>query len=72
LGISGEPTFVSLQRWHDALPQYEIGHAERISQIEQALERFPICLVGTSYKGVGIPDCIAQGKEAAHKAVAAL
>jgi oxygen-dependent protoporphyrinogen oxidase len=63
LGITGEPTYRRLDRWIDALPQYEVGHLDRIAEIEAKLPPY-ISLAGTSYRGVGVPDCLRQGREA--------
>jgi protoporphyrinogen/coproporphyrinogen III oxidase len=54
-------------RWRKANPQYEVGHLERVQQIFAACraEAPGIYLTGSAYEGVGIPDCINQGKKAA-------
>jgi oxygen-dependent protoporphyrinogen oxidase len=50
-----------------------MGHLERVSAIEAALERHPgLALAGASYRGLGIPDCIRQGREAAERLLKAL
>lgn len=66
LGIEGEPLYRSLVRWTDALPQYEVGHLDRIAAIEAALPEH-VLLAGTSYRGVGVPDCLRQGQDVARK-----
>ena len=69
LGIRGEPVFVQIDRWHDAMPQYHVGHCRRVEQIQasgQALPNFG--LAGGSYTGVGIPQVIASGRRAAEQA----
>lgn len=65
--ISGEPEFSIVTRWEQAMPQYTIGHAETVEKIRTEMtEQLPgIYIAGSSFDGVGIPDCIAQGKEAA-------
>ncbi|MEX5216854.1 MAG: protoporphyrinogen oxidase [Nitrospira sp.] len=61
-GITAEPRYVEVNRWERAMPQYVVGHGERISRIEAALSRFPgLALTGAAYRGVGIPDCIKDG-----------
>lgn len=66
LDIKGEPKLKMVTRWTNALPQYEVGHFDRISAIEVELAATPnIILTGTSFRGVGIPDCISQGRKAA-------
>lgn len=68
LGIREAPLFARVHRWLKAMPQYEVGHLARLRQIEEALSAYPmILLAGSAYRGVGIPDCIRQGKEAAEK-----
>lgn len=67
LGISASPVFSRVTRWPDAMPQYIPGHLDRLAQVEQALARKApgIRIAGGSYRGLGIPDCIKQGNEAA-------
>lgn len=72
LGISAPPVLARVFRWRDAMPQYAVGHVDRIAALEHALLETPgIVLAGAGYRGVGIPDCIRQGFEAAQQAVAA-
>jgi oxygen-dependent protoporphyrinogen oxidase len=48
------------------MPQYVLGHPDRLEQIDGALEEHPgLALAGAAYRGVGIPDCIASGEHAA-------
>ncbi len=69
LGIREEPVLARVHRWLKAMPQYEVGHAARLKQLEEALSPFPMVhLAGSAYRGVGIPDCVKQGREAAEKA----
>jgi protoporphyrinogen/coproporphyrinogen III oxidase len=56
--------FVS--RWRHALPLYEVGHLERLARIERGLARHPgLALAGAGYRGSGLPDCVASGRDAA-------
>lgn len=64
IGVSGEPTFQRVTRWRNAQPQYEVGHLGRIAAIESQLPPH-LWLAGTSYRGVGVPDCLRQGRDAA-------
>ena len=58
-------------RWPRALPQYEVGHVERIGRIEAALNKCPgVALAGAAYRGSGLPDCIRQGRATAAKLIA--
>jgi oxygen-dependent protoporphyrinogen oxidase len=73
LGITGAPTLQRLYRWEDAMPQYDVGHLDRLGAMEAALAATPgLVVAGAAYRGVGLPDCIAQGVHAAHQAVEAL
>lgn len=55
-------------RWEPGLPQYRVGHLERLNDIERSLEAHPrIALAGAGYRGSGLPDCIRQAQIAAHK-----
>ncbi|MDQ3378724.1 MAG: protoporphyrinogen oxidase [Actinomycetota bacterium] len=66
LGIDAEPSLSRVQRWPLGMPQYVLGHPERLERIESALADYPgLALAGAAYRGVGIPDCIHSGEEAA-------
>jgi oxygen-dependent protoporphyrinogen oxidase len=61
-----EPAFHSVRRWPRSLPQYEVGHLERIAELERLVERVPgLHLLGNSYRGVGIPDLIRDARATA-------
>ena len=63
LGISGAPLFSRVYRWERANAQHEVGHLERMQAIERALTRHPgLFVTGSGFRGVGIPDCIADGR----------
>lgn len=67
-GLSAVPHYTSVNRWHKAMPQYTIGHLDRLNQLEAALSRYPgLILTGAAYRGVGIPDCIRDGVLAAER-----
>jgi len=67
-GIAEEPTYTEVNRWMNAMPQYRLGHLERLAQAEVALSRFGgVFLTGSAYRGVGIPDCVRDGAVAADK-----
>jgi protoporphyrinogen/coproporphyrinogen III oxidase len=73
LGISAEPVDALVTRWGGGLPQYAVGHVERVQRIRQsvaALAGLAVC--GASYDGVGVPACIASAHAAADRVVAAL
>ncbi len=68
LGIRGKPTASRVFKWRAANPQYNVGHLDRVAAIEKEASKHPgLFLAGSAYKGVGIPDCIEQGGEAAEK-----
>lgn len=69
-GLTGETTYVEVNRWVRAMPQYVLGHLERLERIEAALGRYGgVVLTGAAYRGVGIPDCIRDGVSAADRVV---
>ena len=66
LGVTAVPGIVAAQRWPDSMPQYEVGHLDRVGEIEREVGRLPrLVLAGAAYRGVGIPDCVRSGEEAA-------
>jgi len=68
LGITVEPELARVSRHAQAMPQYHVGHADRVTAIEQAVARHPgLRLVGGAYRGVGIADCVRSGEEAAER-----
>jgi oxygen-dependent protoporphyrinogen oxidase len=69
MGITAEPKVVRVYRWHKAMPQYTIGHEERVAAIDALAARHPgLYLGGSAYRGIGISDCIRTGEEIARKA----
>lgn len=70
MDITMNPEFAVVSRWKNAMPQYTVGHKQRMAAILEVMKReLPgVFLAGASYGGVGVPDCIDQG-EAAVKAV---
>lgn len=64
LGIRAHPVASAVFRFPDGTPQYEVGHAGRVSRLEELVPP-SMYLVGSSYRGVGIPNCIADGRRAA-------
>ena len=66
MGIEAKPIASVVQKWVQGSPQYTMGHLGRLERIEDALKGYSgIEMCGSSYRGVGIPDCIADGKRAA-------
>lgn len=59
LGLRAEPDFVRIFRWKKAIPQYLVGHAARLEDIDQKLQRHPgLILTGNAFKGVSLNDCV--------------
>jgi oxygen-dependent protoporphyrinogen oxidase len=71
LGVQAAPLFHQVYRWPDGYPQYDVGHLERVAAIESALQS-GVYVTGSSYRGVGVPDCVRQGQEAALRAIGGL
>jgi oxygen-dependent protoporphyrinogen oxidase len=68
LQIEGEPLLNRVYRWERANAQHEVGHLDRLARIEAALAGIPgLHLTGSGYRGVGIPDCVADGRATAKK-----
>jgi oxygen-dependent protoporphyrinogen oxidase len=62
MGITAAPIFHKIVRWHRAIPQYHLGHLERVARIESRLEQHPgLWLGGNAYHGVALNDCTEQG-----------
>ncbi len=71
MGIDATPAVAKAYRWHKANPQYDLGHGERVAEIERSISRLSgLHLAGAAYHGPGIPDCIQSGTKAA-QAIAA-
>jgi protoporphyrinogen/coproporphyrinogen III oxidase len=55
-----------VRRWPQSMPQYTVGHSERMTELESLLKSVPgLHLVGSAYHGVGLPDLVRQGRAAA-------
>jgi protoporphyrinogen/coproporphyrinogen III oxidase len=73
LGITGDPVLTRIHRHPQAMPQYRVGHLDRMARIDSALAQHPgLALAGNAYRGVGIPDCIHSGELAAEAVWATL
>ncbi len=71
LGIVAPPRLVRVHRHARAMPQYEIGHLARVATIDAAVARHPgLALAGNAYRGVGVPDCVHSGEDAAERLLA--
>jgi oxygen-dependent protoporphyrinogen oxidase len=73
LGVSGEPLFAEVARHPRGMPQYTLGHLDRVALIRRRLQRHAgLVLAGNAFDGVGIPDCIRSGQNAAESLLSAL
>ncbi len=67
-GISARPRFTRIYRWPRSMAQPAVGHAVRVAEIEARVAAIPgLHLAGNAYQGIGIPDCIRLGREAARR-----
>lgn len=68
IGVESAPRFFTIHRWPQSMPQYIVGHAERLRRIAAVLGGLPgLHLAGNAYHGVGIPDCVRLAKETAKR-----
>lgn len=69
MNITENPEFSIVTRWKNSMPQYTVGHKERIERVKEGLHKeLPgVFLAGSSYEGLGVPDCIDQGESAVKK-----
>jgi len=66
MGLQAEPFFHSIARWPQSMAQYTVGHEKRIERIEAIMKSLSgLHLAGNAYHGIGLPDCVRMGKEAA-------
>ena len=73
IGLTAKSVAQRVTRWGGALPQYNVGHLDRIAAIRTAVAKQPgLAVAGAAYDGVGIPACIATAKAAAAQATAHL
>jgi protoporphyrinogen/coproporphyrinogen III oxidase len=73
LGVESEPLFTRVYKWNSAMAQYAVGHLDRLDRIDWACAQIPgLFLAGNGYRGIGVPDCVRSGKEAAAKALSSL
>lgn len=68
LKLEAPPIFARVYRWRESMAQYEPGHIARVAQIEKRVAEIPgLAIAGNAYHGIGVPDCIRSGTEAARK-----
>ena len=70
IGITAEPDFVRIYRHEMAIPQYTVGHVERLKNIDAALGKHQgLFLTGNAYRGVSVNDCIENSAKLAEKII---
>jgi protoporphyrinogen/coproporphyrinogen III oxidase len=70
LNIDRRPLFTQIAKWERSMPQYEVGHLDRVQAIESNVRGLRgLALAGNAYRGAGIPDCIRSGESAAESLV---
>ncbi len=68
MGVTAKPLFHRISRWPRSMAQYTVGHAKRVARVEAVVQETPgLHLAGNAYYGIGIPDCIRMGREAARR-----
>jgi len=68
MGVNAEPAFHNIARLPDSMAQYTVGHRQRVARIEELAQAIPgLYLADNAYHGIGIPDCVRMGQEAATK-----
>ncbi|TMW73990.1 protoporphyrinogen oxidase [Alteribacter natronophilus] len=72
--LEGRPSFHRITRWYDSMPQYLVGHRERVTGLKEHLNSsWPgVYVAGASFEGIGLPDCIDQGTRAAEEALSVI
>jgi len=66
LALDAEPLFTRVYKWNTAMAQYTVGHLERLERIQHLSQGLPaLALAGNGYRGIGVPDCVRSGVEAA-------
>ncbi|MFH8366662.1 protoporphyrinogen oxidase [Streptomyces sp. NPDC018031] len=73
VGLTAAPVASRVTRWADGLPQYPVGHLERVARIREQVAKLPgVAVCGAVYDGVGIPACVGSGRGAAEALLATL
>jgi len=71
VALNAEPLFARVYKWKAAMAQYSVGHLERLQRIETLRQNLQgLALAGNGYNGIGVPDCVRSGAEAAGKILA--
>ena len=68
LGLSAEPLFARIYKWKGAMAQYGVGHLDRLQRMDSMCQKLPgLALAGNGFSGIGVPDCVRSGTEAANR-----
>lgn len=70
-GVTADPVAVHVQRWGGGLPQYGVGHLDRVATVEHGLPD-GLAVAGAAWRGVGVPACVATGRAAAERIAAGM
>ena len=66
IGMRAQPLFSRVYKWKSAMAQYGVGHLERLERIERLRQELPgLALAGNAFRGIGVPDCVRSGSDAA-------
>jgi oxygen-dependent protoporphyrinogen oxidase len=64
--LQAEPLFARVYKWKSAMAQYGVGHLGRLDRMERLRRQLPgLALAGNAYRGIGVPDCVRSGRDAA-------
>jgi oxygen-dependent protoporphyrinogen oxidase len=70
LGLRAEPLFARVYKWKSAMAQYGVGHLDRLERMERLRQQLRgLALSGNAYRGIGVPDCVRSGRDAAKQVV---
>lgn len=70
IDLDADPVMTKIYRWVKGMPQYTLGHLDRVAAVEERAAKIPgLYITGGSYRGVGVGDCADVGAKAAEKAV---
>lgn len=73
LALSAEPLFARVYKWRGAMAQYSVGHLDRLKRIETLCQGLPgLALAGNGFSGIGVPDCVRSGTDAASRVASLL
>jgi oxygen-dependent protoporphyrinogen oxidase len=66
--LNANPIFARVYRWRGAMAQYESGHLARVERIEKRVADIQrLAIAGNAFHGIGVPDCVRSGRQAADK-----